>query len=72
MFFTNEKIFRIGSENNDRAQSRRLWVDKDTRKKNVYPKELVRGKVHDGVGVTAALGAISTRVLGPSLSSKKE
>ena len=52
----NEKIFCIGSKNNGSAQDRRIWAGKDTRKKNVDPRELVRGKVQGGVSVTAALG----------------
>ena len=59
VFFTDTKIIRVGGENNDSAQNRRIGMK----------KEIARGKVRDGVSVMAA---DSTRVSGPSVSSKKE
>ena len=63
IFFTDEKIFRIGSEANESSQNRRCWVDKDIPKKKVAQKHIVRGKSRGGISVMCSLG-VSSRGVG--------
>ena len=56
IFFAGEKLFCVGQVGKKSPRNNRLRQDEGTKKKDIDPKLLIRGKKQGGVGVMASLG----------------
>ena len=57
IFFTDEKIFRVGSEGHQNTQNFRIWADEGAKKRDVAAEDIVLPKSQGGASVMCALGA---------------